>query len=446
MLRTGSQGILRLAACVAAAMGANWAMGQAPKPELTLTLEDVPQKAQSTSLALAKFEPEKGCYLGAYIELDPKLKQVYVDSNNRDRKLPEEFESIVGKPHAMYFFYQGYGTPLPKDWVKMLVDRNKFVHIAFEPNGGLDQVQNDAYLRRFADDLNESGAKVFLRFASEMNGDWTHYGGDPAKYREKFRLVADVMRERAPNVAMVWCPYTTPQRNISSYYPGDDWVDWVGVNMYNVTYFNQDPSMPARDVEPEDMLKFIYEKYGSSKPIMICEYGTTNFSRVENRAVPQFAKNNILSLYGALRKRYPKVKAINYFNSNNLLVPHAANNNYAVTADSTVLQAYHDAISSGYFLSSPVEAPRKLVPVQAAGSALTVPKVVLATLKNSPQHCFVRFLVDKQVAHSGGGGDEFRMQLDPSSMAPGQHTIYAEALDSEGRTIATQTMVVETAR
>ena len=36
-----------------------------------------------------------------------------------------------------------------------------------------------------------------------------------------------------------------PQSNIASFYPGDDAVDWVGVNIYSVTYFNQDKKQPA---------------------------------------------------------------------------------------------------------------------------------------------------------------------------------------------------------
>ena len=68
-------------------------------------------------------------------------------------------------------------------------------------------------LKLVADDMARSHAKIFLRFASEMNGDWTNYHNNPAEYRRKFRLVHQVMRRRAPNVATVWCPYTFPRWN-----------------------------------------------------------------------------------------------------------------------------------------------------------------------------------------------------------------------------------------
>src|SRR5690606_9868459 len=124
----------------------------------------------------------------------------------------------------------------------------RYVHIAFEPNDGLDKVKDDEYLREFADDLAATKAPIFLRYASEMNGDWVKYHGDPELYREKFRLVSKVMKERAPNVAMVWCPFSTPVGSIPDYYPGDEWVDWVGVNIYSVTYLNQNLDLPAAHI------------------------------------------------------------------------------------------------------------------------------------------------------------------------------------------------------
>gem|GEM_PF-5433270 len=78
------------------------------------------REARPRTAGPALFEPKSGCYLGAYIELDPSLKNVFVDQNASRRKLPSEFELVVGKSHAMYFFYLGYGRPLPMDWVRYL--------------------------------------------------------------------------------------------------------------------------------------------------------------------------------------------------------------------------------------------------------------------------------------------------------------------------------------
>ena len=67
----------------------------------------------------------------------------------------------------------------------------------------LDREECPAYLHEFARAARDSKTPIFLRYASEMNGEWVPYHGDPKAYIEKFRLVARVMHAEAPNVAMV---------------------------------------------------------------------------------------------------------------------------------------------------------------------------------------------------------------------------------------------------
>ncbi len=320
--------------------------------QLGLYLDRKPTTSEIYSnYTAAKFEPLYGCYLGAFIDLDSTLQRQYKDSIGRMRRYPEEFEERVGRRHATYFFYLGYGRPLPTDWVKKLADQKKIVHIALEPNRGIQYVLDDIYLLELAWAMKASGAKIFLRFGSEMNGAWVEYGKDPELYKEKFRLVSEVMKREAPNVAMVWCPYTTPINPIENLYPGDDYVDWVGVNMYSVTFFDQDRNKPASHIHPTEMLDYIYEKYSDRKPIMIGEYGTTHYSALEGKSVPAFARNNIFDLYSGLARKYPRVKAISYFNGNNLELAHRLNNNYAITQNAEVLKAYQQITNVEYYLA-----------------------------------------------------------------------------------------------
>jgi len=402
------------------------------------------------------FDPATGCYLGAYIELDPLLKKVVVDSSDNRRKLPEEFEEIVGKSHAIYFFYLGYGRPLPMDWVRSLASRGKMVHIALEPNDGLVAVKDDTYLRKLADDMAASGAKIFLRFASEMNGTWTNYSGDPELYKEKWRLLTRVIRERADNVAMVWCPYTTPRDPIPNYYPGDEWVDWVGVNMYNVTYFNQDRSTPAHHVGPTDMLDYIYRRYADRKPIMIGEYASTHFSALENKPVVDFAVENIRELYQALRTRYPRVKAINYSNSNNLLLSHRQNNNYTVTANPRVLASYRAAITSAHFIGGTASGNLAALPERttddlaknlglkplADGSFIEGRVTVAAWVAARSSKPIVRALVNGKVVAIAHRGDFWEIELDAGTLGSGDHRLLFEAYDSKGKMVAKSTAIV----
>lgn len=290
------------------------------------------------------WEPAKGCYLGAYVDLD---------SNCRGDI--DKFEALVGRKHASYFRYVGYGEPFPFEWVAELRARNAAAHIAWEPNEGLGPVKDDEYLRGWAEAARFSGAPIFLRYASEMNGTWQAYSGDPELYKQKWRIVARVMGEVAPNVALVWCPFSMPRRTIEPYYPGDEYVDWVGVNVYSVHHHDGDPTRPGGE-DPRDELQYVYDLYAARKPIQICEYGATHYCAACNTWVPSFAVLRAKELYGNLALRFPRVKMINWF-SVNTIGEGLAENNYSVTDDPTVLASYRELIADPYFLDTvPAEA------------------------------------------------------------------------------------------
>ncbi|MBO8167649.1 MAG: copper amine oxidase [Thermoanaerobacteraceae bacterium] len=291
---------------------------------------------------LAKYEPEIGAYAGAYV-----LQDVYINYSM------EKFNQLTGKKHASFFRYVGYGRPFPREWVEKVKAAGAVPHIAFEPNQGLDYVNDDEYLRGFARAAAETGVPIFLRYASEMNGAWPAYTGDPEKYIEKWKLVHDVMEEEAPNVMMVWSVFTFPQRTIPVYYPGDDYVDWVGVNIYNVVYHNNDPKQKAEHEDPLELLDYVYDMFSDRKPIMISEYGATHFTVTDGREYIDFAKSKIERMYTGLPKWYPRVKAIFYFDVNNLInAPEGRKiNNYAITDNEVILNTYKQVIDQPHYLS-----------------------------------------------------------------------------------------------
>lgn len=411
----------------------------------------------------AKYEPPYGCYLGAFIDLDSSLKESYKDSIGRVRRLPSEFESVVGNPHSTYFFYLGYGRPLPKDWVTMLAAQGKIVHIAFEPNRGIQYVLDDEYLYVLAKDMRDTGARIFLRFGSEMNGAWVDYGKDPKVYKEKFQLVAKKVREIAPNVAMVWCPYTTPVAPIDNLYPGDAYVDWVGVNMYSVTFHDQDPKKPARQIHPVEMLDYVYSRYSAKKPMMIGEYGTTHFSALEKRSVTQFAERNLYGLYAALPRRYPRVKAISYFNGNNLELEHRLNNNYAVTQNASVLSAYRKVTEPEYFIKdatvfsgatlnasldsshddgADLLAGAPVSPMPLRDNDVVQGKLDLsAWCRTTDENAVMKFRIDGKLLYEGAGKDKWYVTIGTTRLTEGWHTFSVEAW-IDGRKAATRSASV----
>jgi hypothetical protein len=105
----------------------------------------------------------------------------------------------------------------------------------------------DAYIDAFARGAREYGGPVLLRFAHEMNLQRYHWGTteeaygprSPALYAALFRYVAGRCRAAgARNLLWVFCPNAesvpaAPWNRAARYYPGDEWVDLLGMDGYN---------------------------------------------------------------------------------------------------------------------------------------------------------------------------------------------------------------------
>jgi len=97
----------------------------------------------------------------------------------------------------------------------------------------------DGYLRSAARAAARWRHPILLRFAHEMNGDWYPWGADrvtPHVYKAAWRHVVSIFRANgADNVRWVWTPYVDSQGRFpfAAFYPGDRWVDWVGLDGFN---------------------------------------------------------------------------------------------------------------------------------------------------------------------------------------------------------------------
>lgn len=391
---------------------------------------------------LGKWEPPYGCYLGGFIDRDERLGEPFQDENSQTHQNPDAFARLVGKKHATLFCYLAYGRPFPKKWVERLKQQQIATHIAWEPNRGLGDVQGNTYLREFALACAEARCPIFLRFASEMNGDWTAYHGDPALYRAKWIIVASVFRQLAPNVALVWCVNSIPEKNIADYYPGDDYVDWVGINFYSVPFYDNIVSRPGLADNPADTLKYVYGKYATKKPIAICEFGASHLSKADGKDRSAWAAKKIHELYASLPRLYPRVKFVDIFDMDNLKYaePGRQLNNYSITDSEEVKRGYSEAIAPDYFLTR-IGATARPTSIVALNSGLSAPR---GSLKVSAwARCYadrfsVSYLVDgKPVAEATSPGPR---EADLPLPTPGAHKISAVVKDDKGR-VATKTEV-----
>ncbi|OPY56454.1 MAG: Endoglucanase H precursor [Pelotomaculum sp. PtaU1.Bin035] len=320
------------------------------RPEIQVFVEE--DATEAPGPALAKHEPAWGTLLGAAVAGDPAIGYGNLD----------QIPSVYGRNYASLLVYVNEWNTYPDEtFLRIAKEDGYSLQVAWEPSYGLSAVEDNDYLRSFAGILQDYGLPVFLRFAAEMNGDWTPWSGNPELYIEKFRLVAGVMRQEAPNVAMVWSPGYYPEEKVDAYYPGDRWVDWVGINAYSDYYFNGLPDSPAStatvnyqgiNANPLRKFKAIYDRYSPSKPIMISETGVAWANRYPFVDVSEWGAANLERFYSYLPLIYPRIKAVYYFNFDisNKGREFPCPSHYLISGNKEMLRAYRQATASPWYL------------------------------------------------------------------------------------------------
>ncbi|MEU7905599.1 glycosyl hydrolase [Actinoplanes sp. NPDC049118] len=152
------------------------------------------------------------------------------------------------------------------------------------PYAGINDGSSDRNIARVARKLAGMKRPILLRWGWEMNGDWfewdgTHNGRDTAGYVKAWRRMHRIFREQgADNVAWVWSPNWNSGPNVSwnrfqRYYPGDDYVDWVGVSGYD--FYNE---------TPKTLFTAVCAAYGKRKPIILSETAAVDAGGISKAA------------------------------------------------------------------------------------------------------------------------------------------------------------------
>ncbi len=160
--------------------------------------------------------------------------------------------------------------------------------------------QYDNYLRAYAQDVAQFGHPVLFRPFNEMNGDWCVYSAyhtsrDPEIFKELYKYVYDIFAEAgADNVIWVWNPNekSFPDfkwNNEIMYYPGDKYVDVVGLTGYNTgTYYKDETWRSFREIYDP-----LYQKATAlyDKPLMITEFASSSVGASKEQWVKDMFKD-----------------------------------------------------------------------------------------------------------------------------------------------------------
>ncbi len=249
--------------------------------------------------------PEHGAYTGAFMDFGDEEDDVTLE-------MIEDFEAMVGKHQAIIASSSYWGEQrFPTDNLNVIWRHGSLPLVFWSPwdkpyeedrgpgKFNLNEIIAgtwDAYIDKWADAARDFGHPLIVVFGVEVNGTWfpwsgAYYGRDewdrernnwrgPETFRTAYRHVVDRVRARgATNVKWMFhtnnYPYPYETWNCAAaYYPGSDYVDWLGLSVYGQQFKDEpNPDIPSLvDWPYEEMCRL-----DPKKPIMIAEWATGEF-------------------------------------------------------------------------------------------------------------------------------------------------------------------------
>lgn len=353
-----------------------------------------PRSAPQGPVTLAV--PEKGAYAGAYMDFGDNEDEVSMEAI-------ESFEQLVGKHHAIVASSSYWGEQSFPTANLNIIKRHGSVPLVFwspwdrpyNQDAGPDRFSLpsiiegkwDAYIDQWADAAREFGHPIMVSFANEMNGRWFpwsgfFYGGSeptegtpspytlpgktyegglpgpfkgPETFKKAYRHVVDRVRARgADNILWVFhaVNYSIPQDTwnmVGQYYPGPEYVDWIGYSVYGQQFLDETWCSFA------PLLDWPYKELCAldpKKPVILVEWGVGEFGKTSQKA--EFIREALT----VLDTRYPRIKASVFWHER-WQNEEGDYSNLRANSSPESLEAYREGISQPFWLDKPILVPRK---------------------------------------------------------------------------------------
>ncbi len=282
---------------------------------------------KNDSYTLNKYEQEENVYLGIY------LKDATGD-------FIIDFESTTNTSHSIYLYNLKLDESFPLSFVLNCYSKNKVPFITILPPDDITKTYDKTILKNLAKEFGNLNIPIFVNFYPlDQNLAQT-----PTAYKQFFKEAKIYFDMYASNVSFVWTIDESYVYDYSTYYPGDEYADWVGINIFE-------------NIEDEDLniifdtLDIFYNTFQNIKPIAISNLGISHFSNSSYKYNINTKIDELERFYSYIPSKYPQIKMINYINDSayrnneNLSIYQ----NYSLTDSKNVLKAYQDLISNKIF-------------------------------------------------------------------------------------------------
>ncbi|GAA1648864.1 PKD domain-containing protein [Georgenia ruanii] len=308
--------LLAAIAALAAVLAATAVPSAPARAAATEQATEAPGPAEASAASLI---PAAGRLFGAYVA--PSGSPAMPNAGD-SQDAAAAFENAIGRKIDLHRLFLRWDDDLAQATVRADVARGRTPILSVRPERrdgtkiSWAQVASgtvDADIAAQARAVASLGAPVFLTFHHEPDIETAF--GTPAEYVAAWRHYVAVFRvEGVTNAAFTWI--MTPSSfgsayvgaGAAAYYPGDDAVDWLGLDAYN--WYGCSPGKPAA-WRPLATVVSPFRTFGKAhgKPLMLAEYGSA-----EDPAEPQ-RKAQWLREAAAALDGMPEIKAVSYFHT-----------------------------------------------------------------------------------------------------------------------------------
>jgi len=278
---------------------------------VVLSLAGVTATADACPKTSSKLVPNAGALLGAYVNPDESWRGL-----EDDKQKVRGFEALIGRRLGIDMHYYRWEDAFPtalEEW-DAAECRAPMVAWAGTDLAAIARGDHDAQIRARARAVKRFARPIFIRWAYEMNGDWWNWATantsrDPSTFVAAWRRIHRLFRSTgASNAVWVWSPNEAsfpnePWNQPESYYPGDDVVDWVGIDGYNWGAVNASSGWRTF----ADIFRPVYTKYAGRKPVMVAETASTEAGGDKAAWIN--------TLHRSLAEEFPAVRALIWFHS-----------------------------------------------------------------------------------------------------------------------------------
>lgn len=312
--------------------------------------------------------PESGVYLGAFTDFGGTEDEV-------SKVAIREFLETTQKGLAWAYFSNNWTDKVefPETHARIITDEGIVPFIRLMPRQDFDKGcdnpnpyslvninsgELDRDLEAWAQAAKKFGQPLMVEFGTETNGDWFPWSGlcngggkvGPRRFRRAYRHIVQIFRtQHVNNVTWVFHvdAYDSPNvpwNRISEYYPGDEWVDWIGVSAYG--------PQTAAGVWQEfsEVIQDVYWRLtalSDEKPIAVLEWGVHEPHEGGDKSVW------ITSALQAVKDgRYPRIKGISYWHENFGDDQNKSTSRLRVDSSPESEDAYRIGISSDFFVTT----------------------------------------------------------------------------------------------